>query len=155
MQTRLLIRNSRNLSRYRHPGDNPFYSTIDSMPDIRPRRKSIPLVSELVGSRLPINTVPPLSLRVYTRTYTHIYAHMYACAYVQVHRVHTYIYVHCLEPSVVHSSEIITDPTKRSRFVSPASSSSSSSSSGCCKRLSSPRRESAPSGDYARPDEFN
>ncbi|XP_035713540.1 uncharacterized protein LOC110862265 isoform X5 [Folsomia candida] len=26
---------------------NPFYSTIDSMPDIRPRRKSIPLVSEL------------------------------------------------------------------------------------------------------------
>uniref|UniRef100_T1IYB8 Protein unc-13 homolog B n=1 Tax=Strigamia maritima TaxID=126957 RepID=T1IYB8_STRMM len=29
------------------PGDNPFYSTIDSMPDIRPRRKSIPLVSEL------------------------------------------------------------------------------------------------------------
>lgn len=31
------------------PGDNPFYSNIDSMPDIRPRRKSIPLVSELVG----------------------------------------------------------------------------------------------------------
>ncbi|XP_026326093.1 protein unc-13 homolog A isoform X4 [Hyposmocoma kahamanoa] len=31
-----------------HPGDNPFYSYIDSMPDIRPRRKSIPLVSELV-----------------------------------------------------------------------------------------------------------
>ncbi|XP_045034176.1 protein unc-13 homolog B isoform X3 [Daphnia magna] len=30
------------------PGDNPFYSNIDSMPDIRPRRKSIPLVSELV-----------------------------------------------------------------------------------------------------------
>ncbi|KAK9506172.1 hypothetical protein O3M35_008153 [Rhynocoris fuscipes] len=30
-----------------HPGDNPFYSNIDSMPDIRPRRKSIPLVSEL------------------------------------------------------------------------------------------------------------
>ncbi|XP_035215898.1 protein unc-13 homolog B-like isoform X3 [Stegodyphus dumicola] len=29
------------------PGDNPFYSNIDSMPDIRPRRKSIPLVSEL------------------------------------------------------------------------------------------------------------
>ncbi|XP_070163227.1 protein unc-13 homolog B-like isoform X11 [Polyergus mexicanus] len=29
-----------------HPRDN-FYSTIDSMPDIRPRRKSIPLVSEL------------------------------------------------------------------------------------------------------------
>ncbi|KAK2704771.1 hypothetical protein QYM36_016981 [Artemia franciscana] len=28
-------------------GDNPFYSNIDSMPDIRPRRKSIPLVSEL------------------------------------------------------------------------------------------------------------
>ncbi|XP_076643711.1 unc-13 isoform X6 [Halictus rubicundus] len=30
-----------------HPGDNPFYSNIDSMPDIRPRRKSVPLVSEL------------------------------------------------------------------------------------------------------------
>ncbi|XP_065171075.1 protein unc-13 homolog A isoform X3 [Atheta coriaria] len=30
-----------------HPGDNPFYSNIDSMPDIRPRRKSIPLVSDL------------------------------------------------------------------------------------------------------------
>ncbi|GBP91155.1 hypothetical protein EVAR_66320_1 [Eumeta japonica] len=32
-----------------HPGDNPFYSNIDSMPDIRPRPKSIPLVSELVS----------------------------------------------------------------------------------------------------------
>ncbi|KAH8361309.1 hypothetical protein KR084_008911 [Drosophila pseudotakahashii] len=32
-----------------HPSDNPFYSNIDSMPDIRPRRKSIPLVSELVS----------------------------------------------------------------------------------------------------------
>lgn len=31
-----------------YPADNPFYSHIDSMPDIRPRRKSIPLVSELV-----------------------------------------------------------------------------------------------------------
>ncbi|KAL7012870.1 hypothetical protein ACKWTF_015090 [Chironomus riparius] len=31
-----------------HSNDNPFYSNIDSMPDIRPRRKSIPLVSELV-----------------------------------------------------------------------------------------------------------
>ncbi|KAF5304318.1 hypothetical protein FQA39_LY09697 [Lamprigera yunnana] len=30
-----------------HQGDNPFYSNIDSMPDIRPRRKSIPLVSDL------------------------------------------------------------------------------------------------------------
>uniref|UniRef100_A0AAG5DSM1 Uncharacterized protein n=1 Tax=Anopheles atroparvus TaxID=41427 RepID=A0AAG5DSM1_ANOAO len=30
-------------------GDNTFYSNIDSMPDIRPRRKSIPLVSELVS----------------------------------------------------------------------------------------------------------
>lgn len=39
----------------RHPGDNPFYSNIDSMPDIRPRRKSIPLVSELV-SILFLNT---------------------------------------------------------------------------------------------------
>ena len=33
-----------------HSNDNPFYSNIDSMPDIRPRRKSIPLVSELVSS---------------------------------------------------------------------------------------------------------
>ena len=32
-----------------HSNDNPFYSNIDSMPDIRPRRKSIPLVSELVS----------------------------------------------------------------------------------------------------------
>lgn len=32
-------------------GDNTFYSNIDSMPDIRPRRKSIPLVSELVSVR--------------------------------------------------------------------------------------------------------
>lgn len=30
-------------------GANSFYSNIDSMPDIRPRRKSIPLVSELVS----------------------------------------------------------------------------------------------------------
>ncbi|OQR77288.1 protein unc-13A-like [Tropilaelaps mercedesae] len=29
--------------------NNTFYSNIDSMPDIRPRRKSIPLVSELVS----------------------------------------------------------------------------------------------------------
>lgn len=38
----------------RHPGDNPFYSNIDSMPDIRPRRKSIPLVSELVSKTFNI-----------------------------------------------------------------------------------------------------
>ncbi|XP_074596805.1 unc-13 isoform X2 [Brevipalpus obovatus] len=30
-------------------GDNPFFSAIDAMPDIRPRKKSIPLVSELVS----------------------------------------------------------------------------------------------------------
>ncbi|CAG9853810.1 unnamed protein product [Phyllotreta striolata] len=36
-----------------HPGDNPFYSNIDSMPDIRPiRRKSIPLVSDLVSETM-------------------------------------------------------------------------------------------------------
>ena len=29
--------------------DNPFFSAIDAMPDIRPRKKSIPLVSELVS----------------------------------------------------------------------------------------------------------
>lgn len=40
---------------FRHPGDNPFYSNIDSMPDIRPRRKSVPLVSELVRNQLSIN----------------------------------------------------------------------------------------------------
>ncbi|XP_053682773.1 protein unc-13 homolog B [Sabethes cyaneus] len=33
-------------------GDNTFYSNIDSMPDIRPRRKSIPLVSELVSKTM-------------------------------------------------------------------------------------------------------
>ncbi|XP_014208250.1 uncharacterized protein LOC106639249 [Copidosoma floridanum] len=31
-----------------HTGEITFYSNIDSMPDIRPRRKSVPLVSELV-----------------------------------------------------------------------------------------------------------
>ncbi|CAB0039113.1 unnamed protein product [Trichogramma brassicae] len=34
----------------RHPGEITFYSNIDSMPDIRPRRKSVPLVSELNNS---------------------------------------------------------------------------------------------------------
>lgn len=29
--------------------DNPFFSAIDAMPDIRPRKKSIPLVSDLVS----------------------------------------------------------------------------------------------------------
>ncbi|KAF2363046.1 hypothetical protein FHG87_006190 [Trinorchestia longiramus] len=32
---------------FSRPGQNPFYSFINSAPDIRPRRKSIPLVSEL------------------------------------------------------------------------------------------------------------
>lgn len=40
-----------------HPGDNPFYSNIDSMPDIRPRRKSIPLVSDLVSSAPTTNLI--------------------------------------------------------------------------------------------------
>ena len=31
------------------PQYNPFYTSIDSMPEIKPRRKSIPLVSDLVG----------------------------------------------------------------------------------------------------------
>ncbi|CAG2053721.1 unnamed protein product [Timema podura] len=41
----------------RHPGDNPFYSNIDCMPDIR-RRKSIPLVSELSceSNRVPVQS---------------------------------------------------------------------------------------------------
>lgn len=54
----------------RHPSDNPFYSNIDSMPDIRPRRKSIPLVSELV-SRLviPGNTIYSYMDNQYTYTY--------------------------------------------------------------------------------------
>lgn len=38
-----------------HPGDNPFYSNIDSMPDIRPRRKSIPLVSEITMAAIKRN----------------------------------------------------------------------------------------------------
>ncbi|KAL8565281.1 hypothetical protein ACOMHN_001179 [Nucella lapillus] len=29
------------------PEHNPFYTSIDSMPEIKPRRKSIPLVSDL------------------------------------------------------------------------------------------------------------
>lgn len=41
-----------------HPSDNPFYSNIDSMPDIRPRRKSIPLVSELVSIFVTISSFP-------------------------------------------------------------------------------------------------
>lgn len=32
----------------RSASDNPFFSGIEAMPDIRPRKKSIPLVSELV-----------------------------------------------------------------------------------------------------------
>ncbi|XP_076546739.1 unc-13 isoform X14 [Osmia lignaria lignaria] len=39
-----------------HLGDNPFYSNIDSMPDIRPRRKSVPLVSELTMAATKRNT---------------------------------------------------------------------------------------------------
>lgn len=35
------------------PEHNPFYTSIDSMPEIKPRRKSIPLVSDLVS--LPVN----------------------------------------------------------------------------------------------------
>ncbi len=34
---------------FRPPGANPFYTSIDSMPEIKPRRKSIPLVSDLVS----------------------------------------------------------------------------------------------------------
>lgn len=63
-----------------HPGDNPFYSNIDSMPDIRPRRKSIPLVSELVSTiwfyyniyiykLLILTTVCELIMVHYTYTY--------------------------------------------------------------------------------------
>ena len=39
-------------------GDAQFYSNIDSMPDIRPRRKSIPLVSELVCIYNPLYLEP-------------------------------------------------------------------------------------------------
>ncbi|KAK7080417.1 hypothetical protein SK128_009186 [Halocaridina rubra] len=42
------------------PGDNPFYSNIDSMPDIRPRRKSIPLVSELVSDSVCYTSEPTI-----------------------------------------------------------------------------------------------
>nr|XP_018905919.1 PREDICTED: protein unc-13 homolog A-like isoform X4 [Bemisia tabaci] len=67
-----------------HPGDNPFYSNIDSMPDIRViRRKSIPLVSELtmlatkrnagLTSAVPRATLNdeellPLKMHVYKKT---------------------------------------------------------------------------------------
>lgn len=52
---------------FRHPGDNPFYSNIDSMPDIRPRRKSIPLVSELVSNSSVMKHAT--LLQSFTRTY--------------------------------------------------------------------------------------
>lgn len=77
------------------------------MPDIRPRRKSIPLVSELVGNRLPINAIPPLSLRVlyiYIHKYT-VYTHTYM--YI-AWTVYIYIYIFFF-----FASEMITDPTKR------------------------------------------
>lgn len=35
--------------------DNPFFSGIDCLPDIRPRKKSIPLVSELVLKTMAAN----------------------------------------------------------------------------------------------------
>lgn len=55
-----------------HSNDNPFYSNIDSMPDIRPRRKSIPLVSELVSIDLlwefdifhPMEHLPFMSISI-------------------------------------------------------------------------------------------
>ena len=37
-----------NLCSFKSSRDNPFFSGIEAMPDIRPRKKSIPLVSELV-----------------------------------------------------------------------------------------------------------
>nr|XP_027199543.1 protein unc-13 homolog B-like isoform X2 [Dermatophagoides pteronyssinus] len=40
---------------FRIGGDNPFFSGIDAMPDIRPRKKSIPLVSELVLKTMAAN----------------------------------------------------------------------------------------------------
>ena len=43
------------LSHCRPPGANPFYTSIDSMPEIKPRRKSIPLVSDLVSIVNPIS----------------------------------------------------------------------------------------------------
>lgn len=46
---------SNDAARRGHASDNPFYSNIDSMPDIRPRRKSIPLVSELVSESFSID----------------------------------------------------------------------------------------------------
>ena len=36
----------------RPPEHNPFYTSIDSMPEIKPRRKSIPLVSDLVSKTI-------------------------------------------------------------------------------------------------------
>lgn len=38
------------LSFCRPPEHNTFYTSIDSMPEIKPRRKSIPFVSDLVGT---------------------------------------------------------------------------------------------------------
>lgn len=47
-----------------HPSDNPFYSNIDSMPDIRPRRKSIPLVSELVSANPVYHLINPSFIHI-------------------------------------------------------------------------------------------
>lgn len=52
-----------------HPSDNPFYSNIDSMPDIRPRRKSIPLVSELV-SKISVSVRCPFDVSLQQHCYT-------------------------------------------------------------------------------------
>lgn len=38
------------ISHYRPPEHNTFYTSIDSMPEIKPRRKSIPFVSDLVST---------------------------------------------------------------------------------------------------------
>ncbi|PSN40701.1 Protein unc-13 C [Blattella germanica] len=61
-----------------HPTDNPFYSNIVSAPDIRIRRKSIPLVSELTMAATKRNAgltsaVPRATLNDEELQKTHVY----------------------------------------------------------------------------------
>ena len=56
----------------RLPGDNPFYSNIDSMPEINPRRKQIPLVSELVSNPFRLFPFASLGTNIFKDVQTNI-----------------------------------------------------------------------------------
>ncbi|OAD54133.1 hypothetical protein WN48_08301 [Eufriesea mexicana] len=83
-----------------HPGDNPFYSNIDSMPDIRPRRKSVPLVSELVRNQLSINLAEQCPL---------VYAYMDMYTY----KAHGRVFALSVPSIFVEGSDELTHKTPR------------------------------------------